>query len=145
MTPPIPYCAEKDEVLTCSSDTVSKIAGLAFWLCERVVDAPSARILLYGMLPLTATSWPGLEEPCEESGFPAAPGSRIMKFSQLTPEPPATCGSCSIDFASKVVLCSAVSVFRSGTSALTVTCSVLTPTVRAASSVINPTSTVTGP
>ena len=46
MTPPTPYWAENDDVLTCSSDTVSKTAGLAFWLCESVVDAPSARMLL---------------------------------------------------------------------------------------------------
>src|SRR5438477_3684329 len=90
MAPPIPYCAEKDEVLTCSSETVSNTAGLAFWLCESVVDAPSARMLLYGRLPLIATTWPGFAVPWDDPVPPVAPGSRIMKFSQLTPDPPAT-------------------------------------------------------
>src|SRR5271167_173318 len=141
MIPPIPYWAEKDDVLTCSSLTFSNVAGFAFWLCERVVDAPSAMILLYGRFPLTATSWPGFDEPWDPLGVPVAPGSRIVKFSQSW----VTCGNSAIDFDSRVVLCSLVSVCIRATSADTVTDCVDAPTFSCALTGVKPTFTVTGP
>ena len=59
----MPYWAENDDNETCNSSTVSKTAGLAFWLCDSVVEAPSARMLLYGRLPLIEATWPGLLVP----------------------------------------------------------------------------------
>src|ERR1700759_2405785 len=88
-----------------------------------------------------ATSWPGFEDPCDPPTVPEAPGRRIMKFSQSC----VTCGNCDIDFDSRVVLCSPVSVCRRGTSAVTVTCCVDAPTCSWALTVVNPTWRVIGP
>ncbi len=62
--PPIPYCAEKLEVMTWSSETVSKMETSALPLEGRVVMEPSARMALYGRLPLAETYCCGLLLPC---------------------------------------------------------------------------------
>jgi len=46
MTPPMPYCAENDEVLTCKLGNVFECCGVGVHALARVVEAPSERMLL---------------------------------------------------------------------------------------------------
>src|SRR5215475_12601772 len=96
---------------------------------------------LYGRLPFTATNWPGLEEPNTPEGDPEVPGSRMVKFCQSVP----TFGSCAMDFASSVVCCVPDSVSSRGTLDETTIFCVVEPTFNCAFTLVNPTSTVTGP
>src|ERR1700756_3860508 len=116
----MPYWAEKLEVLTSTSATVSKVETSELLLDGNEVTDPSASIALYGRLPFAATNCPGFEAGLPTAcpvGVPEVPGSRMVKFCQSVP----TFGNCAMDFASRVVACCPDSVSSNGTLELTTT------------------------
>src|SRR5262249_33987386 len=117
----MPYWAEKLDVLTSTSATVSKVETSELLLDGKLVTDPSASMALYGRLPFAATNCPGLEAGLPVAspvGVPEVPGSRMVKFCQSVP----TFGNCAMDLASSVVCCSPDSVWSKGTFELTTTC-----------------------
>src|ERR1700733_14017844 len=143
--PPTPYCAEKAELLVCTSSMSSCTVISEFALAGRVVSAPSASTVLKGKLPFTASMVP-LEVPepvvpCAPMGAPADPACRILKLDQSCPDCP-TCGSCDRVCAVRVVDIAPLSVFSKGTSVFTTTCVFTVPTANWALTVVGPTWTV---
>src|ERR1700722_15597640 len=143
--PPTPYCAEKAELLVCTSWISSWTVISEFALAGRVVSAPSASTVLKGKLPFTDNMVP-LEVPEPTTpwfpiGAPAAPACRILKLDQSCPIE-LTCGSCDRVSELRVVVIAPFSVFSRATSVLTTTCVLTVPTANWALTVVGPTGTV---
>src|ERR1700735_4104663 len=94
--PPTPYCAEKAELLVCTSSRSSCTVMSEFALAGKVVSAPSASTVLKGRLPFTESmvpfEVPAPSDPWLPPGAPADPACRILKLDQFCPIDD-TCGS----------------------------------------------------